>query len=90
MNETFARLAVLVAVGLTASASQVAAQSATTAAQAPQTLEQKVASVLPTPEEDRWLQIPWRANVMEARAEAERQNKPLFLWIMDGNPLSCG
>ena len=53
-------------------------------------LEQKVASVLPTKDEDRWLQIPWRANIMEARAEAERAGKPMFLWIMDGNPLACG
>ncbi|MDQ3813444.1 MAG: thioredoxin family protein, partial [Armatimonadota bacterium] len=54
------------------------------------TLEQKVASVLPTKAEDRWLDIPWHADLMEARAEAERQGKPLFLWIMDGNPLACG
>ena len=54
------------------------------------TLEQKVAAVLPTTVEDRWTQIPWRANLMEARADAEREGKPLFLWIMDGNPLACG
>lgn len=57
---------------------------------APSALEQRMAVVLPTEAEDRWLQIPWRANVMEARAEAERQRKPLFMFVMDGNPLGCG
>ena len=52
-------------------------------------LEQKVASVLPKAEEERWLQIQWRTNLMAARAEAQTQNKPLFLWIMNGNPLGC-
>jgi RNA polymerase sigma factor (sigma-70 family) len=50
-------------------------------------LEQKVASILPSADEDRWLQIPWRVNIMEARAEALRQNKPVFLWVQDSNPL---
>ena len=39
--------------------------------------------------EERWREIPWRTNLMQARAEAQRANKPLFLWIMDGNPLGC-
>lgn len=52
-------------------------------------LQEKIAAVLPTPDEDRWLQIPWRANLMAARAEAQLAGKPLFLWIMNGNPLGC-
>lgn len=52
-------------------------------------LEQKVASVLPAPEEERWLQIPWRTDLMQARADAQRAGKPLFMWIMDGHPLAC-
>ena len=55
-----------------------------------QSLEERVRSVLPTAEEDRWLEIPWRTNLAEARAEAERQNKPVLLWVMNGNPLGCG
>lgn len=35
------------------------------------------------------MQIPWRTNVLQARAEAQRAGKPLFLWVMDGNPLGC-
>jgi hypothetical protein len=53
------------------------------------TLESKVASVLPTPQEERWLQIPWRTNLMRARSESQQAGKPLFLWIMDGHPLGC-
>ena len=49
----------------------------------------KVAAVLPAPQEERWMQIPWRTNVMQARAESQRSGKPLFLWVMDGNPLGC-
>jgi hypothetical protein len=53
-------------------------------------LDDKIAAVLPTPDEDRWLEIDWHANIAEARQEAERQNKPVLLWVMNGNPLGCG
>ena len=52
-------------------------------------LDRKVASVLPAPSEERWLQIPWRTDVLQARLEAEREGKPLFFWVMDGHPLGC-
>jgi hypothetical protein len=52
-------------------------------------LEQKIASVLPKPEEERWLQIPWRTDVAQARREAQRTGKPLFFWVMQGHPLGC-
>jgi hypothetical protein len=52
-------------------------------------LDRKVASVLPRPDEERWLQIPWRLNLMQARADAQAAGKPLFLWIMNGHPLGC-
>nr|WP_309695613.1 hypothetical protein [Armatimonas sp.] len=53
------------------------------------TLDRKMKVVLPTPEEELWLQIPWRTNIMAARLEAQRTGKPLYLWIMNGNPLGC-
>ena len=59
-------------------------------AQTPLALDQKVASVLPSDDEWRWMQIPWRTNVMQALAEAGRANKPVFLWVMNGNPVGCG
>ena len=52
-------------------------------------LDAKIASVLPTPEEDRWLTIPWRTNLMEARLTAQQLRKPLFMWVMNGNPQGC-
>lgn len=52
-----------------------------------QDLEARLASVLPSPEEERWLAVPWEPNLTAARAEAQRQSKPGFLWIMDGHVL---
>lgn len=52
-------------------------------------VERKVAALVPTAAEDRWLQVPWRLNLMEACQEAERTGKPLYLWVMDGHPLGC-
>lgn len=56
---------------------------------APRTLEEKVAAVRPAADEDRFMEIPWQTDLVEARAEAQRTGKPLFLWIMDGHPLAC-
>jgi hypothetical protein len=53
------------------------------------TLEERISTVLPTAAEDKWLQIPWRTNLIQARAEAQVQGKPMFLWIMNGSPLGC-
>lgn len=52
-------------------------------------LDQKIQTVLPTPDEEKWLQIPWQTNMMRARAESQRSGKPMFLWIMNGSPLGC-
>jgi hypothetical protein len=52
-------------------------------------LDSRVETVLPTAAEDRYLTIPWRQDLMAARLEAQREGKPLFLWIMNGHPLGC-
>lgn len=52
-------------------------------------LEEKVNSVLPRPEENRWQGIQWRRNLHEARMESQVLGRPLFLWIMNGNPQGC-
>ncbi len=54
-----------------------------------QSLDAKISAVLPTSDEDRWLTIPWRTNVMQARLDAQNLNRPMFLWIMNGNPMGC-
>lgn len=40
-------------------------------------------------EEAIWRTIPWKLSVLEARAEAFKQDKPIFIWAMDGHPLGC-
>ena len=55
----------------------------------PLTLDQRIASVLPTAEEDKWRTVGWRVNLMQARDEAQKAHKPVFLWIMVGNPQGC-
>ena len=50
-------------------------------------LEQKIAAVQPTPEEQAFLDIPWRLNIMQARLESLRSGKPMFVWEMNGHPL---
>jgi hypothetical protein len=52
-------------------------------------LDRRMAAVLPTPGEEAWLQIPWRLDLNQARADAQRSGKPLFLWIMNGHPMGC-
>jgi hypothetical protein len=53
------------------------------------TLDEKIAGVLPKASEELWNTIPWRFDFAAARAEANREGKPLFVWMMNGNPLGC-
>jgi len=46
--------------------------------------------VAPKPEEELWKTIPWKTSLLEARALAAQQGKPIFLWSMDGHPLCAG
>jgi hypothetical protein len=52
-------------------------------------LDAKIASIMPTKEEDKWFSIPWRTNLMRARKESQETGKPMFWWIMNGHPLGC-
>jgi hypothetical protein len=62
--------------------------AALAAADAPgASLAARIDSVLPTAADERFLTIPWRENLMAARREAQAQRKPIFLWVMVGNPL---
>lgn len=36
-----------------------------------------------------WRTIPWKLSVLQARAAALQQDKPIFIWAMDGHPLGC-
>ncbi len=52
-------------------------------------LDGKIADLLPTSSEQKWLGIPWRLDLNQARADAAREGKPLLLWIMNGHPMGC-
>jgi hypothetical protein len=41
------------------------------------------------PEEMKWASIPWQTDLWEARRLAAVQDKPIFMWSMNGNPLGC-
>ncbi|MCP3916970.1 MAG: hypothetical protein GY711_15585 [bacterium] len=41
------------------------------------------------PGEQAWLSIPWRLDLIAARAEAAVLERSLFLWSMNGHPLGC-
>jgi hypothetical protein len=47
------------------------------------------ALIRPQESEERFMQIPWRTNLWDARKEAAAEGKPIILWEMDGHPLSC-
>lgn len=36
-----------------------------------------------------WNSIPWQTSLLKAQQQAAKENKPLFIWSMDGNPLGC-
>lgn len=52
-------------------------------------LQDNIDSVLPKPDEQRWLRIPWQPNLMRGRLESQCVGKPMLIWIMDRNVLGC-
>ena len=54
--------------------------------------EETVQSILrfvrPRPEELGWQAIPWQTSIPDAVEMAARENKPVLLWAMNGNPLA--
>lgn len=41
------------------------------------------------PTEEAWRSIPWKTSLLDAQATASREQKPIFIWAMDGHPLGC-
>ena len=52
-------------------------------------LNDRIANVIPSGAEEKWATAGWRTNLMAARLEAQKAKKPIFLWIMVGNPQGC-
>lgn len=48
-----------------------------------------IGEILPSQAESAWMEIDWKTDLWEARQEAARTNKPIYLWEMDGHPLGC-
>ena len=42
----------------------------------------------PDPDEA-WRTIPWKIALLDAQQTAVKENKPIFIWAMDGHPLGC-
>jgi hypothetical protein len=81
--------ATLLSLGITAAAIAAPATPAPAQAAATPTLDERVAAMLPTEDEERFLRVGWRTNLMAARREAQAAGRPIFLWIMVGNPQGC-
>lgn len=41
------------------------------------------------PQKEGWTDIPWIGELWEGRQKAAREEKPLFIWAMNGHPLGC-
>lgn len=52
-------------------------------------LEAKVREVMPSAQERVWSDIPWRVDLNEARQDAVKSKKPIFVWVMDGHVLAA-
>ena len=52
-------------------------------------LDDKIALVLPSTAEEKWMTIPWRTDLNQARRDSVATGKPIFMWIMNGNPMGC-
>ncbi len=45
--------------------------------------------IKPTESDLLWTHIPWRSSFREGLKEADEQQKPMLLWVMNGHPLGC-
>lgn len=46
-------------------------------------------SILPSAEEAKWRATAWLPSIDDGRTKAVNQNRPLFVWAMNGDPLGC-
>lgn len=49
----------------------------------------KLLKELQPAEDEPWRTIPWKIALLDAQRNAARENKPIFIWAMDGHPLGC-
>ena len=44
---------------------------------------------LSPPAGEAWRELPWELSVLEARAKAEKEKKPVYMLVRSGHPLGC-
>lgn len=49
-----------------------------------QGLQDVHALIQPHPGESHWMRVPWRTSVWEARKQAAKEGKPIFIWAGSG------
>lgn len=76
---SFSALAVMLSISATQSAGPIK----------PEHFQKLHALIKPQATEEKFMQIPWRTSLWDARKEAAKEGKPILLWEMDGHPLSC-
>ena len=42
------------------------------------------------PKDELWRTISWKVTLLDAREEAVKSGKPIFVWVASGEPLGCG
>ncbi len=50
---------------------------------------QKLHAELQFSRDEPWQTIPWKTSLLDAQRTAAQEQKPIFLWAMDGHPLGC-
>ena len=45
--------------------------------------------ILPTESDLKWASIPCRSSFQDGLIDANVQQKPMLLWVMNGHPLGC-
>ena len=51
---------------------------------------EKLHKELQPPKDELWRSIPWHVSILEAREQAAKDRKPIFVWVASGEPLGCG
>ena len=45
--------------------------------------------VLPNPSEASYRTIPWRTSILQGIVDAQKNDKPVMIYLMNGHPLGC-
>jgi hypothetical protein len=45
--------------------------------------------ILPSDDDTTWRQVPWIPSLWQGMQIAAKNNKPMFIWAMNGDPLGC-